>query len=103
MLEATVGHFRDSWQPHCERLAEHDAIAFNGRPFPLVDNQLVIRKPKDLAAALSILTTYTSERRRAPYEDALGADGLLRYKYEGTARTGTPMSGCGVRTRRRSR
>ncbi|HEU5030988.1 MAG TPA: HNH endonuclease [Spirillospora sp.] len=56
---------------------------FEGRRVPLIDNQLGIRKPRDLAAALSILTTYTSDGARAPYEDALGADGFLRYKYQG--------------------
>lgn len=53
------------------------------RRFPLIDNQLGIRKPRELSAALSILTTYTSAAGRAPYEDALGPDGLLRYKYQG--------------------
>ncbi|MFB4302263.1 HNH endonuclease [Actinomadura sp. NTSP31] len=56
---------------------------FEGRRVPLVDNQLGIRKPQGLTAALSILTTYTSDGRRAPYEDALGPDGFLRYKYQG--------------------
>ncbi|WP_220448556.1 HNH endonuclease [Nonomuraea mesophila] len=56
---------------------------FEGQTFPLIDNQLGIRKPKGLAAALSILTTYTSDRKRPPYEDAVGDDGLLRYKFQG--------------------
>ncbi|TDD80863.1 HNH endonuclease [Actinomadura darangshiensis] len=56
---------------------------FEGRRFPLIDNQLGIRKPAGLTAALSILTTYTSDGQRAPYEDALGSDGFLRYKYQG--------------------
>lgn len=66
------------------RRGELRAFQFEGRPFPLVDNQLGIRKPRQLAAALSILTTFTSDRQRAPYEDVLGPDMLLRYKYEGT-------------------
>jgi len=57
---------------------------FEGRRFPLIDRQLGIRKPEGLAAALSIRTTYTSDRQRAPYDDVLGPDMLLRYKYEGT-------------------
>lgn len=57
---------------------------FEGRNFPLIDYQLGIRKPKELTATLSILTTYTSEGQRAPYEDALGTDGFLRYKYQGS-------------------
>jgi putative restriction endonuclease len=56
---------------------------FEGRTFPLIDNQLGIRKPQGMTAALSILTTYTSDGARAPYEDAVGDDGLLRYKFQG--------------------
>ncbi|MEU7000940.1 HNH endonuclease [Nonomuraea sp. NPDC046570] len=56
---------------------------FEGRAFPLIDNQLGIRKPQGMTAALSILTTYTSDGARAPYEDAVGDDGLLRYKFQG--------------------
>lgn len=59
-------------------------FVFEGRRLPLIDRQLGIRKPEGLPAALSIRTTYTSDRRRAPYEDVLGPDMLLRYKYEGT-------------------
>ncbi|MFI0366510.1 HNH endonuclease [Actinomadura sp. 1N219] len=58
-------------------------FVFEGQRFPLIDNQLGIRKPSGWTAALSILTTYTSDGARAPYEDALGADGFLRYKYQG--------------------
>ncbi|MFI6388975.1 HNH endonuclease [Nonomuraea sp. NPDC050547] len=63
--------------------AELLGFMFEGRSFPLVDNQLGIRKPKELTAALSILTTYTSDGTRAPYEDEVGGDGLLRYKFQG--------------------
>ncbi|GIH26771.1 HNH endonuclease [Acrocarpospora phusangensis] len=56
---------------------------WEGRKFPLIDNQLGIRKPQGMTAALSILTTYTSDGARAPYEDAVGQDGLLRYKFQG--------------------
>ncbi|MEV4063123.1 HNH endonuclease [Nonomuraea dietziae] len=63
--------------------AELLGFQFEGRTFPLVDNQLGIRKPKELTAALSILTTYTSDGTRAPYEDEVGPDGLLRYKFQG--------------------
>ncbi|SEK28523.1 putative restriction endonuclease [Nonomuraea pusilla] len=59
---------------------------FEGETFPLIDNQLGIRKPRGMSAALSILTTYTSDGTRAPYEDAVGDDGLLRYKFQGNPR-----------------
>ncbi|MET7331685.1 HNH endonuclease [Nonomuraea sp. NPDC005650] len=56
---------------------------FEGRTIPLIDNRLGIRKPEGMSGALSILTTYTSDGARAPYEDAVGDDGLLRYKFQG--------------------
>lgn len=59
------------------------SFQFEGRTFPLIDNQLGIRKPRGMTAALSILTTYTADGTRAPYEDAVGDDGLLRYKFQG--------------------
>ena len=37
-----------------------------------------------LAAALSFRTVYRPEGRDRPYDDATGADGLLRYKMRGT-------------------
>jgi putative restriction endonuclease len=56
---------------------------FDGQPFRLMDAQRGIRKPASLTAALSIRTVYTPEGRRRPYEDAVGPDGLLRYKWRG--------------------
>jgi putative restriction endonuclease len=56
---------------------------FDGRPLKLMDRQRGIRKPKELTAALSIRTTYTVEGGARPYEDAVGPDGLLRYKWRG--------------------
>lgn len=54
---------------------------YDGRRVPLMDPQRGIRKPAGMAAALSIRTTYTDPRRTPPYNDAIGADGLQRYKY----------------------
>jgi putative restriction endonuclease len=56
---------------------------FDGRPFRLMDAQRGIRKPRELSAALSIRTVYTADGRQRPYEDAVGPDGLLRYKWRG--------------------
>ena len=50
----------------------------------LVGTQTGIWKPRELSAALSILTGYYSREARRPYEDGLGADQLLRYKWRGT-------------------
>jgi putative restriction endonuclease len=57
---------------------------FEGQRISLVDRGQGIRKPKELKAALSIMTTFTSDRERPPYDDAMGDDGFLRYKYRGT-------------------
>lgn len=64
--------------------AELMDFRFEDRPLALVDQNRGIRKPAILPAALSILTTYTSASGQAPYDDAPGPDGLLRYKYRGS-------------------
>jgi putative restriction endonuclease len=46
--------------------------------------QTGIWKPAGLTAALSIRTTYTPPDQPPPYEDDLGLDGYVRYKYRGT-------------------
>ena len=43
-----------------------------------------IRKPRQLDAALSILTVFSSDPERRPYADETGPDGYLRYKWTGT-------------------
>lgn len=55
----------------------------DGRPFRLMDAQRGIRKPRELASALSIRTVYTVDGKERPYADEVGADGLLRYKWRG--------------------
>lgn len=57
---------------------------FLGSPMPLMDPQRGIRKPAVLDAALSFRTVYRPEGAERPYEDAVGSDGLIRYKYRGT-------------------
>ncbi|MEW2353343.1 HNH endonuclease [Spirillospora sp. NPDC029432] len=56
---------------------------FEGARIGLVDQSRGIRKPRNLVAALSILTTFTPSQQKPPYEDRPGKDGLLRYKYRG--------------------
>lgn len=56
---------------------------FEGQPFRLMDAQRGIRKPRQLSSALSIRTRYTREGRARPYDDDVGPDGLLRYKWRG--------------------
>lgn len=62
--------------------AEINAFVFDGRQQRLIV-QTGIWKPAGLVAALSIRTTFTPPDRLPPYEDDLGADGLVRYKYRG--------------------
>jgi len=56
---------------------------FDGEPLPL-QLQNGIRKPAGLEAALAFTTVYTPAGGRPPYEDAVGSDGLPRYKWRGT-------------------
>ncbi|MHA6627839.1 HNH endonuclease [Pseudonocardia sichuanensis] len=55
----------------------------DGRPFKLMDMQRGIRKPKELTSALSIRTVYSAGGAVRPYDDEVGPDGLLRYKWRG--------------------
>jgi putative restriction endonuclease len=58
-------------------------FTFDGERLPLVDPQQGIRKPRQLSAALSILTTFTRPGQSAPYDDLPGEDGMMRYKWRG--------------------
>jgi putative restriction endonuclease len=58
-------------------------FSFGGVRIPLIDMQRGIRKPAVLDAALSILTVYRPEGAARPYEDNVGPDGLIRYKWRG--------------------
>jgi putative restriction endonuclease len=48
-----------------------------------MDRQRGIRKPAGFDAALAIRTTFTPPGQLPPYADAVGEDGLQRYKYRG--------------------
>jgi putative restriction endonuclease len=43
-----------------------------------------IWKPRQLSSALSISTAYVEDERKRPYQDGIGSDGMLRYKWRGT-------------------
>jgi putative restriction endonuclease len=58
-------------------------FSIDGEMFRLMDPTRGIRKPRQLASALSISTTYRRVGEERPYEDTVGADGLLRYKWSG--------------------
>ena len=57
---------------------------FHGEAFKLQSTQQGIRKPRDFRAALSIQTVFRRPGHERPYEDSIGEDGLLRYKWRGT-------------------
>ncbi|MGL5862302.1 MAG: HNH endonuclease, partial [Phycicoccus sp.] len=57
---------------------------FRGEPLPLMDMQRGIRKPAVLDAALSFRTVYRPDGAERPYEDGIGPDGRILYKYRGT-------------------
>jgi putative restriction endonuclease len=64
-----------------DELAE---FQFNGEKFRLTGAMTGIWKPKALSSAISILTAFTHRDEDRPYEDGIGADGMLRYKWRGT-------------------
>lgn len=59
------------------------SFEFEGERLPLMDRQRGIRKPAGMQAALAIRTTFTPPGKSPPYADAIGPDGLQRYKYRG--------------------
>jgi putative restriction endonuclease len=69
-------------------LLSRDALirgfVFEGQRVPLVSPQQGIFKPAILPLIpLSILTAPVIEGRQRPYDDAVGRDGLLEYRYRG--------------------
>jgi putative restriction endonuclease len=54
---------------------------FEGTPFRLMASQQGIWKPRQLDAALSIRTVHARRPDLRPYDDAVGPDGRLRYKW----------------------
>lgn len=64
------------------RSADINEFRFHDRPIKLIV-QTGIWKPAGMSAALSIRTTFTPPSEQRPYEDSLGPDGLVRYKYRG--------------------
>jgi putative restriction endonuclease len=58
-------------------------FTFEGERFRLLDRQRGITKPAGLAFALSIRTVWRPEGTERPYDDAIGGDGFIRYKWRG--------------------
>jgi len=80
-LEAETRRAPDGILPHA-LLAR--GFAFEGRRVPLVSPAGIFRPAILPEMPLTIRTTYVEYGEVAPYRDAIGADGLLRYCYRGT-------------------
>ena len=74
--------------PGGDLLSREDLVRgfmFDGQRVSLVSPQQGIFKPAILPSIpLSILTAPVVEGRERPYDDAVGSDGLLEYRYRGT-------------------
>ncbi len=58
---------------------------FNGQQHRLVGTQTGIWRVKQYSpAAISILTAYSPDDTKRPYDDSVGDDGMLRYKWRGS-------------------
>ncbi|NME16573.1 HNH endonuclease [Micrococcus luteus] len=66
-------------------LSREDIAEFRweGAPFRLIPSMQGIWKPRAFEATLSIVTTYRAPGHKRPYDDEVGADGLIRYKWRG--------------------
>lgn len=62
---------------------ELEDFEFNGERLPLKSRQRGIWKPRIMEAALSITTTFRRPGQERPYDDQVGSDGMLRYKWQG--------------------
>jgi putative restriction endonuclease len=80
---AHLDHLRVAHPDGAMRSAQINDFSFEGRLQRLIV-QTGIWKPRGMDAALSIRTTFTPPDELPPYEDNLGDDGLIRYKYRGT-------------------
>lgn len=66
-------------------LSREDIAEFRweGAPFRLIPSMQGIWKPRAFEATLSIVTTYRAPGHKRPYDDEVGVDGLIRYKWRG--------------------
>ena len=64
--------------------ALHRGFTFEGRRVPLVSQQGIFKPALLPEIPLTLRTTPPSPGRPTPYDDSIGNDGLLRYRYRGT-------------------
>jgi putative restriction endonuclease len=60
------------------------AFVYNGRRVPLVGPKGIFKPQVIAEVPISITTKAVKEGEARPYDDLVGADGLLRYRYRGT-------------------
>jgi putative restriction endonuclease len=83
-LRAAAFAFLDQIAEHGTPVVNQTDLAafhFEGKPVRLMATQTGIWKPKDLSAALSFRTAFRSDPAARPYDDEVGLDGYLRYKW----------------------
>ncbi|HEV2891736.1 MAG TPA: HNH endonuclease [Frankiaceae bacterium] len=78
-LDLLVGQSPDG----AVRSADVNTLSFEGRPFQVIGQQ-GIRRVAGLDAALSFTTVYRRPGAERPYEDEIGPNGMLEYRYRGT-------------------
>ncbi len=61
-----------------------EGFKFQGVRVPLIGPQGIFKPAILPDMPLSIMTVHVPEGGRAPYEDGIGDDGLIRYRYRGT-------------------
>ncbi|HUZ09367.1 MAG TPA: HNH endonuclease [Acidimicrobiales bacterium] len=86
-LRAAAFAFLDTLAADGRSLVRQDDLTgftFGGTSVRLMATQQGIWKPRQLNAALSFRTVYVEDPRRRPYEDGIGPDGYLRYKWRFT-------------------
>lgn len=85
LREASINWLRDRTHDglhviHGDELSSD--FYFRGERRPLKNRQMGIHSSRGFRAAWSITTTFVPDGKDRPYDDAAGADGLLRYKWE---------------------
>ena len=82
---AAMGWLTQRTQDGLEAITTDELLdfTFRGERFRLMDAQRGIRKPRQLDSALSIRTVYSADKSKRPYEDEIGTDGTITYKWRG--------------------
>jgi putative restriction endonuclease len=85
LRESAIEWLKERTSDGLEPLTRDEILdfTFRGEPFTLQSTQQGIRKPREFTAALSFQTVYRSPGQKRPYEDDIGADGLIRYAWRG--------------------